>query len=166
MQVDNPDGCLTEEASSKESIGSFFQEEHDEECLILSYEHKVAIPTNTLTGQITGSRKHEYLTITKFVDKSSPLLLQEVTAPSELDVVLRFFRTPDETSAGEPVEYYNITLERAKIVNIRKVSPSIMDSTKDGYIPYEEVTFTYGQIQEEHIVCGTSVIDDWSGGAS
>lgn len=163
MSVENPDGCLTEEACSKESVGSFFQEEHDEECLVMAYDHKVCVPTNTLTGQITGTRKHEYLTVTKFVDKSSPLLMQEVTSPSELEVVLRFFRTPDETSAGEPVEYYNITMSRAKIVSIRKISPNILDAQNDGYTPYEEVTFTYGQLQEEHIVCGTSVLDDWSG---
>jgi type VI secretion system secreted protein Hcp len=33
----------------------------------------------------------------------------------------------------------------------------------DGYVPYELVRFTYGQIQCDHVVCGTTAIDDWSG---
>jgi type VI secretion system secreted protein Hcp len=163
MSINDPEGCLTEEACSKESIGSFFKANHDEEALILAYSHRVSVPTNSLTGQVTGTRKHEYLQVTKFIDKSSPLLLNTVTSPSELEVVLRFFRTPDETSAGEPVEYYNITLKRAKIVSIETISPNILVAENDGLMPYEEVTFTYGQIQADHVVCGTTAIDDWSG---
>jgi type VI secretion system secreted protein Hcp len=163
MTINDPEGCLTEESCSKESIGSFFKSSHEEESLVLSYDHKVSVPTNNLTGQVTGTRKHEYLEVSKFIDKSSPLLLNSVTSPSELEVILRFFRTPDETSAGEPVEYYNITLQRAKIVSINTVSPDILDVKNDGLMPYEIVRFTYGQIQADHLVCGTTAIDDWSG---
>ncbi|ABM01888.1 secreted protein Hcp, potential oxidative stress protein [Psychromonas ingrahamii 37] len=163
MSINDPEGCLTEESCSKESIGSFFKADHEEESLILAYDHKVSVPTNSLTGQVTGTRKHEYLEVSKFIDKSSPLLLNTVTSPSELEVILRFFRTPDETSAGEPVEYYNITLQRAKIVSINTISPNILDEVNDGLMPYEKVRFTYGQIQADHVVCGTTAIDDWSG---
>ncbi len=163
MCINDPEGCLTAEACSKESIGSFFKSDHEEEALVLAYDHVVSVPTNSLTGQVTGTRKHEYLEVTKFIDKSSPLLLNSVTSPSELEVVLRFFRTPDETSAGEPVEYYNITLQRAKVVNINTISPNILQPENDGLMPYEQVRFTYGQIQADHIVCGTTAIDDWSG---
>lgn len=163
MSINDPDGCLTEDACSKESIGSFFKSEHDEEALILGFRHRVSVPTNTLTGQVTGTRKHEYLRVTKLIDKSSPLLLQCVSAPSELEVELLFYRTPDETSGGEPVHYYTITLQRAKIVSIETVSPNIMDTSFEEYMPYEEVTFTYGQIQADHVICGTNAIDDWSG---
>lgn len=163
MSINDPDACLTEGACSKESIGSFFKSEHDEEALILAFEHKVSVPTNNLTGQVTGTRKHEYLRVTKFIDKSSPLLLNAVTAPTELAVEFQFFRTPDETSAGEQVHYYTIALKRAKIVSIETVSPNILDNSFDGYVPYEVVTFTYGQIQADHVVCGTNAIDDWSG---
>ncbi|HAQ58433.1 type VI secretion system tube protein Hcp [Pseudomonadales bacterium] len=163
MSINDPDGNLTEDCCGKESIGSFFKSDHDEESLILAYNHKVSVPTNTLTGQVTGTRKHEYLEVTKFIDKSSPLLVNAVTAPTDLEVVLRFFRTPDETSAGEPVEYYNITLNRAKIVSIETISPNILMPENDGYVPYELVRFTYGQIQCDHVVCGTTAIDDWSG---
>ncbi|MBE0366075.1 type VI secretion system secreted protein Hcp [Pseudoalteromonas ulvae UL12] len=163
MTINDPEGCLTEESCSKESIGSFFKSDHEEEALVLAYNHKVSVPTNSLTGQVTGTRKHEYLEVTKFIDKSSPLLLNSVTSPSELEVILRFFRTPDETSAGEPVEYYNITLQRAKIVSINTISPNILIPENDGLMPFENVIFTYGQIQADHVVCGTTAIDDWSG---
>lgn len=163
ISINDPDSCLTEGACTKESIGSFFKAEHDEEAFVLAYEHKVSVPTNNLTGQVTGTRKHEFLEVTKFIDKSSPLLLNSLAAPSELDVEIQFYRTPDETSAGEPVQYYTITLKRAKIVSIRTVSPNILDPECEDYMPYEVVRFTYGQIQADHVVCGTNAIDDWSG---
>ena len=163
MCINDPEGCLTTDACSKESIGSFFKSDYEEEALVLAYDHVVSVPTNPLTGQVTGTRKHEYLEVTKFIDKSSPLLLNTVTAPTELEVILRFFRTPDETSAGEPVEYYNITLQRAKVVKINTISPNILQPENDGLMPYEVVRFTYGQIQADHVVCGTTAIDDWSG---
>ena len=163
MTINDPEGCLTEECCSKESIGSFFKSDHDEEAMVIAYSHRVSVPTNTLTGQVTVMRKHEYLEVTKFIDKSSPLLLNELSSPSELEVVLRFFRTPDETSAGEQVEYYNITLQRAKIVSVDTISPNILDDASDAFVPYEVVRFTYGQIQADHVVCGTTAIDDWSG---
>ncbi len=163
MTINNPDGCLTEEACSKDSIGSFFKTEFEEHALILSYKHRVSVPTNNLTGQVTGTRKHEYLKITKLVDKSSPLILNELSSPSELEVILEFYRTPDETSAGEKVHYYTVTLQRAKVVSVETTSPDILDVANDNYTPYEEVVFTYGAIEVNHEVCGTNAIDDWSG---
>ena len=61
------------------------------------------------------------------------------------------------------MEYYNITLQRAKIVSIKTISPNILDVENDGLMPYEIVRFTYGLIQADHIVCGTTATDDWSG---
>ncbi len=163
MSVSDPDGCLSEEACSKESIGSFFKSGFGEHSLILSYDHKVSVPVNSLTGQVTGTRKHEYLEVTKLIDKSSPLLLNELVAPSELQVGFEFYRTPDETSAGEKVHYYSVKLSRAKIVSIETISPDILNPANEGYTPYERVVFTYGAIEVNHEVCGTNAIDDWSG---
>jgi len=163
ISIKDPDSCLTEEACSKASIGSFFKSNHDEEALVLGFKHRVSVPVNQLTGQVTGTRKHEYLEVIKLIDKSSPLLLNSVAAPSELNVELHFYRTPDETSAGEPVHYYTVVLQRAKIVSIETYSPNIMDPQFETFMPYEKVTFTYGQIQADHVVCGTNAIDDWSG---
>ena len=163
MTVNGPDACLTENACSKESVGSFYKTGHEEECFIFGFQHRVSLPTNTLTGQVTGTRKHEYLKVKKLIDKSSPLLLQCVTAPTELEVELHFYRTPDETSGGEPVHYYTIKLQRAKIISVHAVSPDMMDANHESAMAYEEVTFAYGQIQVDHIICGTNAIDDWSG---
>ena len=34
--INDPEGCLTAEACSKESIGSFFKSDHEEEALVLA----------------------------------------------------------------------------------------------------------------------------------
>jgi type VI secretion system secreted protein Hcp len=48
-------------------------------------------------------------------------------------------------------------------VSINTISPNILDVENDGLMPYEKVKFTYGLIQADHIVCGTTATDDWSG---
>lgn len=161
MRVEHPDdGVITEECCSKESIGAFFKENHDEECLVIGYDHRVSVPTSKVSGQVTGTRKHEYLVITKLIDKASPELLKAVTHPSELGVEISFYRTPDETSAGEMVHYYTITLERAKVVSVDYCSPNIIDPRNDDYVPYEKVNFTYGKINVTHELCTTTHDDD------
>ncbi len=45
---------------------------------VLEFHHEVRIPTDPDTGKLTGTRKHESLTIVKAYDASSPYLYKAV----------------------------------------------------------------------------------------
>ena len=164
LSIEDAEGTmLTAGASSKESIGAFFKAQHEDEILVFGFDHLVSVPTDRRTGQVTGNRKHEHLVITKLIDKSSPLLFAALTRPVELKCKLEFFRSSDTGGGGEPVHYYTITLEEAKIVSMETTSPNAMNPENDHYMAYEKVTLTYGTISWEHEVCSTNATDNWSG---
>jgi len=164
MSIDTADGdTLSEGASSEESIGAFYKSGHEDEIFVTGFDHKVSIPTDRLTGQVTGNRKHEYLKVRKLIDKSSPLLFQCLAEPKHLSCILNFYRSADTGSDGQPVHYYTIELEGAKIVDIRTVSPDFLDPANDEMNAYEEVCLTYSSITWNHEVASSTAIDNWAG---
>jgi type VI secretion system secreted protein Hcp len=54
--------------------GSCTQTGHEEEIIVEAFDHEIKIPRNLQTGQPTGPRIHEPLTITKFFDNESETL--------------------------------------------------------------------------------------------
>ncbi|WP_086480189.1 type VI secretion system tube protein TssD [Oceanospirillum sanctuarii] len=164
LTIETEEGeSLTEGTSSTESIGAFFKTAHEDEIFVTAFDHKVVIPTDRLTGQVMGNRKHEYLEIRKLIDKSSPLLFQCIAEPKALTCTLNFFRPADTGSDGQPVHYYTIELEGAKIVSIRTCSPNMLDPENDGFPAFEEVRFTYNSITWSHEIASSTAIDNWAG---
>ncbi|MFA9460258.1 type VI secretion system tube protein TssD [Thiohalorhabdus methylotrophus] len=154
---------LSEGASSEDSIGAFSKAQHEDKIYVLGFQQRLSLPTDRKTGGVVGNRRHEYLTITKLIDKSSPLLHAKLVNPTKLDCELEFFRPSDAGGEGEPQHYYTITLEKAKIVSIETTSPNLLDPRNDDFMPYEVVTFLYGGIDWVHEVGSTNASDTWSG---
>lgn len=93
---------------------------------INGFSHNVSIPTDPLTGKITGTRKHSSILFMKEFDCSSPYLFKAVcTGQTLISAEFKWYRIND---AGQEVEYNNMFLENVKIVG---VSP-VMHDTKDG----------------------------------
>lgn len=163
MTIEDAEGNqLTEGASSQESIGAFAKESHENEVLVLGFHHDVVVPTDDRTGERTGNPRHKKLTIDKLIDKSSPLLWGALAQNSGMTVTIEFFRGADSGSGGEPVHYYTIELEGAKINDIETTSPDIMNPDNDKYMAFERISFTYNSIKWEHVVCSTNATTKWS----
>jgi len=163
MTIEDDEGnVLTEGASAEDSIGAFNKEAHEDEILVLAFQHDVKVPTDDRTGERTGNPRHSKLQISKLVDKSSPLLWGALAQNSALTVTIEFYRGADSGSGGEPVHFYTIELEGAKINAIQNVSPDIMNPDNDAYMAYENIGFTYNSITWEHEVCSTNATCKWS----
>ncbi|WP_320826039.1 type VI secretion system tube protein TssD [Reinekea sp.] len=164
MSIETEEGdSITEGACTKESIGAYFKSEHEDEIYVVGFAQKGSIATDRLSGQITSSRRHEYLRITKLIDKSSPLLYQLLAEPKGLTCSIMFFRSADTGSDGQPVHYYSIELEGAKVVEIETISPNMLDPRFDDMMPYEEVKFTFNSITWNHETASSTSTDNWSG---
>ena len=160
MRVENADGeVLTDGATSSESIGSYSQADHEEEALVLAYDQKVFVPTDSRNGNVTGAPRHSLFRVKKFLDKSSPLLAAELVNPSELEVVLELWRP----ASGGPEAFYQVTLNRARIVEIELDAPDALDRASDDKGIYEWVSYTFESIDWEHITASTSGTDDVKG---
>ena len=162
LSVEGED-VLTTEASSEASIGQFAVTAHEDEISVLEFRWGMYVPTDKLSGQITGNRRLQHLTIKKHLDASSPMLASALTAPSPLTCTFTFFRPDGSSGDGEPEQFYLIELEGAKVTHIEIVSPNILDPETASVPAYEIVTFAYNKVTASHDIATTTFTDTWSG---
>jgi type VI secretion system Hcp family effector len=161
MSISKEGSIITEGAGSSESIGAFTKKNHEDEVLVLSCTHKISVPTNPQSGAIIGARQHEHLAITKFTDKTTPILQQMLTSTAKLEVSIEFWRS-NEDNQGQPENFYTITLEDAKIVGIEFLSPDLTDIGVENDLPRDKISFSYTSIKWENVACSTTAQDDFN----
>jgi type VI secretion system secreted protein Hcp len=134
-------------AASGAIQGSITQKGHEGEIKVLGFAHEIASPRDAASGLPTGKRQHKPFTITKPVDKSSPLLMSALDTNETLpNVRLKVFASGlgARSIAGGPASgvlqnYYTIELVNAHIASIS------LDSSVPGE-DRETVEFVYQKI--------------------
>jgi len=155
-------GLITSGAFTQESIGNSWQEGHENESIIKGYSHNVTIPRDPLSGQPSGQRVHSPLTITKLLDKASPLLMAALVDGETLSTVeIRKYRT---NALGKLEWFYTVKLEDAIVIDINPDAPHAFGEFEKDVAPLEHVSFSYRKIVWTHEVAGTSAEDDWRKG--
>jgi type VI secretion system secreted protein Hcp len=129
--------------------------------LVEASEHLIDIPNSPQTGLPTGKRVHHPLVITKFIDKSSPKLMQALTSGEVLTEVLLEYVRIDNT--GKEAVYYTTQLSNAIIVSIKSWSHNSLDTdpNKKQYGDMQDVAFTYEKIVETWKPDGIEAEDSW-----
>ncbi|HIC1729324.1 type VI secretion system tube protein TssD [Enterobacter kobei] len=83
---------------------------------VLGFGHGLHLPTDNMTGKITGTRIHSALVFEKEFDSSSPYLYKAVAKGQTLkSAEFKWYKIND---AGQEVEYFNMFLEDVKVVSI------------------------------------------------
>ena len=130
---------------------------------VYAMEHGVTNPIDASSGLPAGKRQHHVLTITKQIDQATPQLYQALVTNELLtDVVLRFYR-PSPSGDGTTEQYYTITLENAKIVDMKAYFPLTL--LPDNYAYYkhmEDVSFAYQTITWTYEDGGITASDSWA----
>jgi type VI secretion system secreted protein Hcp len=123
-----------------------------------SFSHNGFSAVDSKSGQ-AGPRQHRPLTITKPVDKSSPLLWKAWSNNELVDVAeFRFYR-PD--CCGSEEHFLTVKLTNGAIVGMAVASPDAMDPDLAPRPPTEVVTFTYQTIEWEYVNGGVTHTDTW-----
>ncbi len=151
-------GMITEGALSEDSVGSLYQEGHEDQFIVQAFKHNIIIPRDQQSGQPSGLRVHQPLTITKVFDKSSPLLYQALVTGESLNCEINWYRTSSE---GAAEHYFTHLLEGAVVVDIKSIMPNCQDPTQSHFTHLEEVSFSYSTITWTHEIAGTEGGDDW-----
>lgn len=151
-------GMITEGCLSEESVGSLYQEDHEEQFLVQAFEHNIVIPRDVQSGQPSGVRIHQPLTVTKIFDKSSPLLYQALVTGESLTCEIEWYRTSAE---GMQEHYFTHILEGAVIVDMQALMPNCQDQANAGFTHLEKVSFSYSTIRWTHEIAGIEGSDDW-----
>lgn len=114
--------------------------------------HQINIPYDVPTGQITGQRQHSPMIITKYVDRSSPLLYKAMCSNETAEAYLKYYRT---NTSGQEEHYYTIHLQNCHIISIKTAFPNIEQIS----ILYQTITWTWeeGGIEYTDYVPGGGV---------
>jgi type VI secretion system secreted protein Hcp len=133
-------GNITQGTLTEDRVGNIWQEAHQDEILVQAMRHTVMIPTDPQSGQPTGQRVHQPLTVTKVYDKASPLLYNALTSGERLSMIkIKWYRTTPE---GMQEHYFTHELEDAVIVDITAHMPNCQDPSQAHFTHLEDVTFS------------------------
>ncbi|HEB67092.1 MAG TPA: Hcp family type VI secretion system effector [Gammaproteobacteria bacterium] len=127
---------------------------------VLGFEHQIRIPTDSDSGALTGTRKHEPLVITKAFDSASPYLYKACSNGQTLkELTLRWFKIDD---SGTEKEYFTHKLENVKITSIKPLMHNVKDLEKERYPHLEEVSVRYGKITWTYAEGNIEFSDSWN----
>ncbi|AJQ96052.1 Hcp family type VI secretion system effector [Gynuella sunshinyii] len=126
---------------------------------VLELSHNIYIPTDSDTGELTGTRKHSPVTIGKACDASSPYLFKACCRGQKFtEAVFCLYKIDD---SGQEVEYYKYLLEGVKISSFSPGFPNVKDPGAERIPHMETVTFGYEKITHIHIDGNLSYYDSW-----
>jgi type VI secretion system secreted protein Hcp len=118
--------------------------------VLSSYLFQVSSPRDPATGQSTGRRVYQPITVTKQLNQSSPQILNALATNENLKtVVINFYET---THTGTEVNYYRVTLTNANISGDKQFT--------NGSTVSEDVSFVFQKIQQQSLTGGTTFQDD------
>ena len=139
--------------------GGVTQKGREGSIMVIAAEHEIISPRDSASGLPTGKRSHRPFTITKEVDRSSPLLYQllinnENITSWELD----FWAV---SAAGQEVQNYTVKLTNANISDIKFQMPNNKQPDLAKMAEFEEVSFVYQKIEWTWTDGGITARDDW-----
>lgn len=153
-------GDITAGAMSADSVGTLSNAGQENTIQVQEFEMGIEIPTDPQSGQPTGRRVHKGIRVVKYMDKSSPLLMQAIATGEQLTTVeISFYRT---SSSGTQEHYYTITLGEASLVSYKPNFPCALDADSTSFSHMEELYFTYKAIDVSHVQGSTSGSDSWN----
>ena len=104
---------------------------------VIGYSHDITVPFDAATGMATGRRQHGPIVVYKYIDKSTPQLLQALCYGERMEEFeLEFYR---QAASGAQEKYYSIILGNAIIVKYSTESPNV----ESVYFIYETINWKW-----------------------
>jgi type VI secretion system secreted protein Hcp len=144
--------------------GSVTQKGREDTIMVHAYTHEIVTPRDAASGLPTGKRMHKPLTITKEIDKSSPILYSILVNNENItEFELQFWKPQIKAASGvgSEVQFYTIKLVNA---NISQMHEYVLDNKIPANMPIppmETVSFTYQKIEWTWVDGGITANDDW-----
>lgn len=138
---------LTDDAGNQVK-GSVDIQDREGSIEIIELMHNVELPTDNLTGKITGKRVHGDYALIKEVDSSSPWLYKGVSTGKRFrEATLKFYRI---NYNGQEEEYFRVTMEDVRVNEIEPFMFDIKNPVYEKhnhleafYLAYEKITWHY-----------------------
>jgi type VI secretion system secreted protein Hcp len=144
--------------------GSVTQKGREGKIMVIAVSHEIVSPRDAASGLPTGKRQHKPYTITKELDKSSPLLYNALVNNENIPEWQLQFWTPQLSAAGgsgAEKQHYTVKLTNANIASIRMILLNNKNPELTRYAESEEIAFTYQKIEWTWVDGGITALDDW-----
>ena len=142
-----------------EMKGSVTQAGRQDSIEVIAYNHRIDSPRDAASGMATGKRKHSAITITKEIDKSTPLLANALYHNENITAwELQFWRP---SRSGKEEQFFTIHLTNATVSEYR---PSMLNNKLPENIrlpEFEHVSFAYQKIRFTWVDGAITAEDDW-----
>ena len=149
--------------------GGVTQKGREDSIAVIAVSHSIVSPRDPQSGLPTGQRMHKPYTITKELDKATPILYNVLCTNENLtEVVIKFF-TPQikaATGLGAEVQHFTVKLTNANIASIDFRMANIRHPDLVKFPEYEEIAMTYQKIEWTWNDGGITAGDDWLDRAS
>jgi len=139
--------------------GSVTQKGRADTIMVVAYSHEVVSPRDAASGLPTGKRMHKPITITKEIDKASPILFNIMINNENItEFELDFWRP---SAQGAEAHFYTVKLTNANICQMHEymLDNKVPENMK--FPPMETVSFTYQKIEWTWVDGGITANDDW-----
>jgi len=139
--------------------GGCTQKGREDSIFVLAFSHNITSPRDPASGLPTGKRMHKPLTVTKEVDKATPLLYNVMVNNENVKKLeIKFFQT--QKTGGEK-HYYTIELVNANIADMKTYYALTSDPANARLPHLEDISFTYQKILWTYVDGGITAEDDW-----
>jgi type VI secretion system secreted protein Hcp len=139
--------------------GSVTQKGRENKILVIAVQHEIVCPRDPQSGIPTGKRMHKPFTITKELDRSSPLLYGVLCTNENLPEARIDFWTA--TPTGQEKQHFTVRLTNANISAINFKMANIRNPKLVRLAEYEEIALTYQKIEWTWNDGGLTAADDW-----
>jgi type VI secretion system secreted protein Hcp len=109
------------------------------------FESSVRTSREASSGMASGERIYGPVTITKRIDRSSPILHAALCNNEVVEVTIKFYR-PNPSGDGTTEQFYTIELKGGRISSIKTLSPNCVDDSTSNLPAMEEVSLVFGEI--------------------
>jgi len=131
-------GLISHGATTPESIGSCHVHNHEDEILVKSFKYGGSNPIHEGTGRPLGQGRSKPFVLVKYIDKSTPLLLNAISNTEKFPEIL--VKTYQTAYNGKHEHYLTIRLKDAIIIHINH-----NNSTESIYFSYKTMTIEHIQ---------------------
>lgn len=139
--------------------GSVTQAGREDSIMVIATNHEVVSPRDAASGLPTGKRQHKPFTITKEVDKSTPLLMNVLVNNENIkDWKLEYWQP---SATGKEVQHYTVELHNASIAGIRSEMLNNKYPENMQHKEREHISFCYQKIIWTWMDGGITAQDDW-----
>lgn len=144
-------GLISDKSNTLASLGNSFIDSHKDEILVSDIYYGASRPYDAEKRIITGESIHHPLTVTKTMDRCTPLLYQALIKGENLkECEFKFYRT---NMSGDDELFYKITLNDALLIDMGTIMPQYG-------VLLDQMKFTFRSIKIDHIKATTVFVDD------